>query len=206
MKRIKTNIIELDKLYKIPCKEWLERFENGKLDAHEAFKKYGEKYEWLYKNSNYDLIGWEIENNCFDWEKNSWAVAQFCKRKLDVNKYNWKDHYWAVRMFYPKLLKNKNSIRNKIKKNEVDDKLKEAVELLKNEISDESEHEFVFEKPLKIKIKEVLFKHEEKYLKVRSISIWPSEKLMILYLTNGDFIGILDDDAIDVLETKTIEL
>jgi len=57
MGKIKTNIIELSKLYKRPCKDWLKRFDgNGKIDAHEAFKKYGQQYNWLYENSPYDLL------------------------------------------------------------------------------------------------------------------------------------------------------
>ncbi|GIV45179.1 MAG: hypothetical protein KatS3mg035_2302 [Bacteroidia bacterium] len=101
MKRIKTNIIELKKLYEKPCEEWLDRFDNGKIDAHEAFKKYNQEYQWLYENSDYDLIGWEIENNCFDWEKHSWAVAKFCPEKFDADKYNWKEHSAFVAIFCP---------------------------------------------------------------------------------------------------------
>jgi len=105
MERIKTNIIELEKLYKTPCKEWLKRFdEQGKLDAHQAFKKYMQQYEWLYKNSPYDLIGWEIENNCFDWKKNSWVVAKCCPDKFDPERYNWQKSSWAVAKYCPEKL------------------------------------------------------------------------------------------------------
>ena len=125
MKRIKTNIIELDKLFANPCPKWAKLFVNGKIDAHEAFKKYKPEYEWLYENSNYDLIGWEIENGCFDWEKHSWAVAQYAPQYFDPEKYNWEDysdyivrycpeyfdpekynwymHSWAVESFAPHL-------------------------------------------------------------------------------------------------------
>ena len=89
MERLKTNIIELNKLYKTPCESWLRRFVDGKLDAHEAFKKYGQQYLWLYNNSPYDLIGWEIDNDCFDWEKHSGAVAMLCPEYLDPERYNW---------------------------------------------------------------------------------------------------------------------
>ncbi|MCA1980089.1 MAG: hypothetical protein LDL10_00940 [Calditerrivibrio sp.] len=97
MERIKTNIVKLEKLYKRPCEKWLSRFKDGKIDAHDAFIKYGQEYEWLYENSPYDLIGWQIENNCFDWERFSWAVAEFCPEHFDKEKFNWKDcSMWVV--------------------------------------------------------------------------------------------------------------
>ncbi|GIV45178.1 MAG: hypothetical protein KatS3mg035_2301 [Bacteroidia bacterium] len=102
MKRIKTNIVELKNLYQKPCEEWLKRFENGKIDAHETFKKYGQEYQWLYENSNYDLIGWEIENNCFDWKTYSWIIAKCCPENFDADKYNWKGHSWAIAQYCPK--------------------------------------------------------------------------------------------------------
>ena len=101
MKRIKTNIIELDKLFEKPCDEWLDRFVDGKIDAHEAFKKYGSSYYWLYENSNYDLIGWEIENDCFDWENDSWAVAQYAPQHFDPEKYNWDRYSGAIVRYAP---------------------------------------------------------------------------------------------------------
>ena len=104
MGRIKTNIIELNKLYRKPCKGWLERFENGKIDAHEAFKKYGEQYGWLYGHSNYDLIGWEIENKVFNWEQYSWAVAKYCSEYIDAKKYNWEKHSWVIAKYCPEHL------------------------------------------------------------------------------------------------------
>lgn len=99
--RVKTNIIELKKLHATPCEEWLERFVNGKIDAHEAFKKYGEKYDWLYTFSDYDLVSWEVENGVFDWDKHSWAVAKFCPEYFDSNKFNWERDSWAVAMYCP---------------------------------------------------------------------------------------------------------
>lgn len=102
--RIKTNIVELSKLYRMPCDEWLERFVDGKLDAHEAFKEFGEKYEWLYNNSPYDLIGWEIEKGVFDWERYSWLVAKFCPEHFDKEKFNWKKHSWLVAKYCSHLI------------------------------------------------------------------------------------------------------
>ena len=99
MERIKTNIIELSKLYKTPCKRWLRRFENGRIDAHEAFKVHGEEYVWLYNLSPYDLIGWEIEHDCFDWENHSWAVAMLCSEHLEPEKYNWMQDSWVVAQY-----------------------------------------------------------------------------------------------------------
>jgi hypothetical protein len=102
MNRIKSNIVELDKLHKTPCEDWLERFVNGQIDAHEVFKKYGEQYDWLYQNSPYDLIGWQIENGVFDWERYSWAVAKYCPQHFDAEKFNWPRDSWAVAKYCPK--------------------------------------------------------------------------------------------------------
>ena len=95
MKR-KTNIVHLHDCKQTPCKTWLERFENGQIDAHKAFKEHGAKYDWLYENTDIDLIGWEIENGVFDWKKHSWAVAMYCPQYFDPDKYNWEEYSWAV--------------------------------------------------------------------------------------------------------------
>jgi len=109
--RIITNIIELNRLYEKPCDTWLERFnKKGRIDAHKAFIKYGERYDWLYQNSNYDLIAWEIENDCFDWEKHSWAVAQYCPEKLDPERFNWEEQSWAVAKYCPEKMELKPKI------------------------------------------------------------------------------------------------
>ena len=92
MERIKTNIIELDKLSEIPVREWLKLSEDKKLDAHKVDIYKNQLYKWLYKNSQYDLIGWEIEHNCFDWENYSWAVAKYCPQHFVPEKYNWEKH------------------------------------------------------------------------------------------------------------------
>jgi len=119
-------IIELDKLKREPCEYWLRLFEDGKLDVHQAFKEHYSQYDWLYDYSDYDLIAWQIENECFNWEKDSWAVAahcshlldpklynwedyschvaQFCSRLLDPERYNWEKHTWYVELFCPRLL------------------------------------------------------------------------------------------------------
>ena len=138
MERIKTNIIELDKLYVKPCGDWPQKFVDGKLDAHVAFKKYGQDYAWLYENSPYDLIGWEIENDCFDWEKYShyvakycpehldaekfdwkrygYYIAKYCPDKLEVEKYNWKEHRWAICEYCPDKLPENKLINSYIEK------------------------------------------------------------------------------------------
>jgi len=97
-------IIELENLTTVPCDEWRLRFENGKLNVHLAFIEHGQQYAWLYAHSSYDLIAWQIENNCFDWEENSCYVAQFCSRLLDKEKYNWKKDTWAVAKYCYHLL------------------------------------------------------------------------------------------------------
>jgi len=96
-------IVELDKLREIPCKDWLMLFdEEDKLNVHEAFKNHGQQYDWLYLNSDYDLIAWEIENNCFEWEYYSGFLAEHCPQYLDKEKYNWEKHscYVAKYCFY----------------------------------------------------------------------------------------------------------
>ena len=99
--RIKSNIIELEKLYETPCAVWLKRFKNGRLNAHIAFLQYEERYEWLYNNSPYDLIGWEIQNNCFDWVKHSDYVAIYCPENFDPDRFNWRDYSWIIAKYAP---------------------------------------------------------------------------------------------------------
>jgi len=96
-----TNIININELYNLPCGKWADNFKNDVIDAHIAFIKYGEYYGWLYENSNYDLIAWEIENDCFDWYKYSKYVSEYCPYKFDPNRYNWEDHSWVVAKFCP---------------------------------------------------------------------------------------------------------
>lgn len=103
MQRIKTNIIEISKLYKKPCDAWLELFLNKKLDAHVAFKKHGEQYKWLYNFSPYDLIGWEIDNGVFDWERHSIYNAWFVPQYFDKEKYNWTKYSGTVILYSPQL-------------------------------------------------------------------------------------------------------
>jgi hypothetical protein len=100
--RIKTNIIELKNLTKTPCDKWIQRFDkDGKIDAHAAFLRYGTEYTFLYRYSNYDLIGWQIENNLFDWDAHSFIVAGFCPQHLDVKKYDWEEQSWAIDTYCP---------------------------------------------------------------------------------------------------------
>jgi len=97
-------IIELEKLTEAPSKELLVLFENGKLNVHLAFIEHGEAYKWLYAHSSYDLIAWEIENDCFNWEEHSCYLAQFCSSKFDKEKYNWKRDSWALAKYCYHLL------------------------------------------------------------------------------------------------------
>jgi len=89
-------IIELEKLRETPCRSWLRLFEDGKLNVYEAFEEYGQQYDWLYKYSDYDLIGWQVENKCFDWKGDSWLLAKYCPDKFDKHLYNWREYSWAV--------------------------------------------------------------------------------------------------------------
>lgn len=100
-KRIVSNIIHLDKLYRKPCNKWLSLFVNGQLDANKAFKKYEQQYDWLYYHSPYDLIRWEIENNVFDWDKHSYFVAKYHPELIDKKKFNWKCHSYALAIYCP---------------------------------------------------------------------------------------------------------
>jgi len=107
MNRIVTNIIELDKLYKRPPEEWCNEFVDGKLDIYEEIKDHpfaDQILRTIHENSNYDVIGWMIENDCFDWENNSWVVAECCPERLDPKKFNWEDASWAVARCCPHLL------------------------------------------------------------------------------------------------------
>jgi len=57
MNRIVTNIVNINELTEKLPDHWLTLLENDKyLDMHEVFLKYGEHYNWLYENSNIDLI------------------------------------------------------------------------------------------------------------------------------------------------------
>jgi len=93
-------VIKLKELRITPCKEWLVLFENGKLDAHKAFEEHGEQYGWLYAYSDYDLIAWEIENDCFNWEAFYLIAPCFCKESFKHNKSNWKDFSWKIAEYY----------------------------------------------------------------------------------------------------------
>jgi len=103
MERIVTNLVKLNELKRKPCDEWLKYFdENGVADAHKAFiVENVYPYNWLYKNSNIDLIAWEIENNCFNWIEHSWAVAKYCPDKIDPDKYNWEKNGCYVAIYCP---------------------------------------------------------------------------------------------------------
>jgi len=97
-------VIELENLTTVPCDEWRLRFDKkGKLNVHLAFIEHGQQYRWLYKHSNYDLIGWQIKNGVFNWEEHSQFLAENCPRHLNKEKYNWKDFSWAVAKYCPRL-------------------------------------------------------------------------------------------------------
>jgi len=98
-----TNMVNIYKLKKEPCERWVKIFSSFSIiNAHEAFIEYGAEYDWLYKYSNIDLIGWEIKNNCFDWRQYGWAVAKHCPEYFDSDKFNWKMHSRFVALFCPR--------------------------------------------------------------------------------------------------------
>jgi hypothetical protein len=103
MKRIVTNLVKFDELKRNPCGEWHKYFdENGIANAHTAFiKENAYPYDWLYENTNIDLVRWELENNCFDWEKNSWAVVLYCLDKFDPEKFNWEKYSYCIAKYCP---------------------------------------------------------------------------------------------------------
>jgi len=97
----KTNLLYLYECKKVPCRAYLALFEKNETGnlfvwIDEAFAKYGQQYEWLYENTRIDYISWEIEQNRFDWEKYSWAVAKFCPQNFNSELFNWRDYSWAV--------------------------------------------------------------------------------------------------------------
>ena len=94
-------IVELKKLRKKPCGDYLQHFVDGKADALELFRLEGGQYDWLYNHSNYDLISYEIEQGIFDWEEYSWAVAQYRPQHFDSDKYNWERCSWYVARYCP---------------------------------------------------------------------------------------------------------
>jgi hypothetical protein len=106
--RIKTNILYLSQCKTEPCKKYLDLFkkdENGELFIliDEAFREMGQQYWWLYKNTNVDFVGWEIENGRFDWENDSAIVAICCPEHFDPEKFNWTDYSWTIAEYCPQL-------------------------------------------------------------------------------------------------------
>ena len=82
-------IVELDKLRLKPCHKYLKYFVDGKADALELFRLEGTQYGWLYKYSDYDIIGFEIQQGIFDWNEYSLYVAACCPQHFDTEKFNW---------------------------------------------------------------------------------------------------------------------
>jgi len=104
--RIKTNILYLHECKETPCEEYLELFEKdeeGNLFVYidEAFQKLGEQYTWLYENTNVDYIGWEIQEEVFNWTKYSWLIPVYCVEHFDGEKYNWQKHSAWVAKYCP---------------------------------------------------------------------------------------------------------
>ena len=48
-----------------------------------------------------DVISWLIDNNQFNWEEYSVAVAEYCPNKLDPEKFNWGEYSWAIAEYCP---------------------------------------------------------------------------------------------------------
>jgi len=97
-------IIKLEKLRETPCNKWLKLFKEGELNVHEAFKEHGTQYEWLYKYSDYDLISWQIKNECFNWEEHSYLLPKHSPSKFDSDKFNWEKHSSHLAEYQPNLL------------------------------------------------------------------------------------------------------
>jgi len=106
---IKTNILYLEQCQKTPCKKYLSLFqkdEEGKLFVFidKVFAKFGHQYHWLYKNTNVDFVAWEIQQNKFDWKKNSWVIPMYCPQNFNEDKYNWEDYSNTIAIYAPELL------------------------------------------------------------------------------------------------------
>ena len=90
-KRIITNLISEDNL-KAKLNGFWNRFfnENGVADVRKILNKVPAKYvyEWIYQNTNIDLIGWQIQNNCFDWDKYEWVVKKYCPEYIKYKPQN----------------------------------------------------------------------------------------------------------------------
>jgi len=100
-------VIELENLTTVPCDEWRLRFDKkGKLNVHLAFIEHGEAYKWLYAHSSYDLIEWQIQNNCFDWEKYYWYAEKYCPNLIPSNrkKYGTPEPFVSEQVFETTLL------------------------------------------------------------------------------------------------------
>ena len=82
-------------------------FEGTFEEAEEAIR---EKYEGEALNAYLEKLKqlkakWAA-NEPFDpekynWENDSWAIAQYCPEKLDPEKYNWEADSWAVAQYCP---------------------------------------------------------------------------------------------------------
>lgn len=103
MKRGKVKKNRVINLYRLLEKLCFSCYKEAKgfLDAYSLRN---DEYFTYYWNSDYDLIGFDIENNNFDWEIYSWLVAIQFPEYLDPEKYNWEDHSWAVAQFCPEKL------------------------------------------------------------------------------------------------------
>lgn len=129
MKKRHEFIVELDKLKKQPCAEYLKYFKDGKVDALKVFKKLGYRYFWLYQNSEYDLIEYEVREGIFSWRKHlgflihfrphlinpdklskkQWLlhghiIAQFKPEAVADKRFNWKYHSRAVAIHCPDMI------------------------------------------------------------------------------------------------------
>jgi hypothetical protein len=105
--RTKTNVLYLSNCKRVPPKWWWCLFqqnkeENAFISVDELFKEFKEEYEWLYKYTDIDYIGWQIEHGQFDWTTYSWAVAQYCPENFNADLYNWEQHSYLVARHCPK--------------------------------------------------------------------------------------------------------
>ena len=129
MEKIKTNLFKMSDFSKPVCakweKIWLEnQNEKEEIDLNFWFKHYEVDYHYIYEyNETKDLIGWQVDNNCFNWDKyfhnllqycpehfdsekynwgeNSDYVARYCPEHFDKNKYNWENFSWAIAQYCP---------------------------------------------------------------------------------------------------------
>lgn len=102
LNKLNPNILEISEKYdtndpyklvnrykKIMLKYIQSKFDNIYLDLNKESIKDNMVIFFIHKQTNIDLIGQQIENDCFDWFKSSRYIPQFCPKYFNSEKFNW---------------------------------------------------------------------------------------------------------------------